>query len=139
MPSIFGLASASDFTSCHALSFSLEIQCKITLHEPLHICPMQMSPDIDGDTIHVDSMVEVWLGVDQKISGLSMAIPPEKPKVQLPLEVLLMFGQSNPEDGVHGRIIKEHLQNLAQCIDGSNYFAIYLQSNNMVNIAYKKV
>ena len=34
------------------------VQCKITLFEPLQICPTQMSPDIDGDTIHVDSMVD---------------------------------------------------------------------------------
>ena len=39
-----------------------------------------MSADIEGDIIHMDSMVDFWMGVDQKIFGLSTAAPPEKLK-----------------------------------------------------------
>ena len=82
-------------------------------------------------------MVDFWMGgVDQKIFDLNTAAPPEKSKRQLPLEVLWVFGQCDPEDNVHGGIIKEHLQNLAQCIDGSNYIPIYLQKSNMVHMAF---
>ena len=99
-----------------------------------------MIPAIDGDTIHVDSMVDFWMGaVDQRTFGPSTAAPPETPNRQLPLEVLWVFGQYDPEDSVHGKTIKKHLQNLAQCTNGSNYFAIYLQSNSMVNMAYNRV
>ena len=63
--------------------------------------------------------------VDQRIFGPSAAAPPEKPRRQLPVGVLWVSGQSNPKDGVHCRIIKEHLHNLVQCIDGSNYIMIY--------------
>ena len=76
VPLIFGLASASAFTSFHVCtSSSLGIQCKITLCEPWQICPTQISPDIDGDTIHVDSMVDFSMGVDLKIFGLSAVTP----------------------------------------------------------------
>ena len=47
-------------------------------------------------------MVDFWMGgVDQKIFDLNTAAPPEKSKRQLPLEVLWVFGQCDPEDNVH--------------------------------------
>ena len=84
-----------------------------------------MIPSIDGDTIHVDSIVIFGWGVDQQIFGQSAAVPPEKTKKTTPIEALWVSGQYNPEDGVYGRIIKEHLQNLAKCINECYSIAIY--------------
>ena len=114
VPSIFGLAYASAFTSSHACTWpSWGIQSENTLFEPLQICPTHMMPGIDGDTIHVDSVVDFWMGrVDQRIFGLSTAASLEKPKRQLPSEALWVSGQYDPEDGVHNRITKKQMQNL---------------------------
>ena len=84
MPSIFGLVYASAFTSSHVCTSSLwGIQCEDTLSEPQQICPTQMIPGIDGDTMHVNTIVDFgWRGVDQRIFVPSAAAPLEKPKIK---------------------------------------------------------
>ena len=75
-------------------------------------------------------MVDFWMrGVDQGIFGLNTASSLEKPKRLLPIEVRWVPGEYDPEDSVHGKIIKKHLQNLVQCITGCN---LLTQSNNMI-------
>ena len=78
-----GLCVYSTYVMCvHCLlwEYSVKTPC-----EPPQICPTQMIPDINWDTIHVDSMVNFWMGgVDYKIFDLSAAAPPEKPKDNFP-------------------------------------------------------
>ena len=135
VPLLFCLAYASAFTSSHVCTWSLwGIQCENTLLEPPQICPTHMVSGIAGDTIHANSLVDFWMGgVDQRIFGLNTAAPLKKPKRQLPIEVLWVPGQYNPEDGVHGRIIKKHLQSLTQCFIGCKlHHDLITQSNIMI-------
>ena len=79
---IFVMAYVSVLTSCHTCkSSSFGIQCKDTLFKPLQICQTQTVPDIEEDTIHVNSMV------DQKIFGLSRAASAETTPLSGPVVV----------------------------------------------------
>ena len=72
-------------------------------------------------------------GVDQRIFGLSTAAPLEKLKRITPHRDLVVPGQYDPEEDVHGRTIKEsmeHLQNLVQCISGGNSIINLLTESN---------
>ena len=52
------------------------VQCEDTLLEPSYICQTQTISGMDGDSIDVVSMVDLWMGgVDQRIFGLSTATP----------------------------------------------------------------
>ena len=73
-----------------------------TLFESLQICPADVTPYIDGDTIHVNYVVNFWMGgMDQRIFHLSAAAPLGEPKRQHLTEALWVSGQYDPEDTAH--------------------------------------
>ena len=75
-----GLCICLHIISCMHVTLQ-GVPCEDTLFESQQICPTQMSPGIDGDTIHVKSKVDFGQGgVDQRIFGLSVAALPEKQK-----------------------------------------------------------
>ena len=46
----------------HAHCFHGELQCEDTLFKLQQIFPTETIPGIDGDTIHVDSVLDFWVG-----------------------------------------------------------------------------
>ena len=138
--SIFGLAYASAFTSFHVCTWSSwGILCENTLFKSLQICSTHATPGIDGDTMHVDSLVEFWMGgVDQRIFGPSTAAPLEKPKRQHPREVQWLSG-SMTINGVHNKTIKNNCKTWSN-VSRQFHCDLLKQNNNIIplNIAYKQ-
>ena len=75
---------------------------------------------IEGDSINVISMVDFWIGgVDQRLFGLSAAVPPKKPKRVTPIETLGVFGSPTSKNRVTGRVKQQRTKMITSVINTS--------------------